>query len=139
MASEASSASNLDDAPPPSEIPRQDGSGAHGAGHDPKGHGFLALALGSIGVVFGDIGTSPLYALREALAHSLNVPAVATLEKLGPETFAGRIEATGARLARPKAQLKEAGLALALGMGTCLVVGLGMVPRSYESWPWAWS
>ena len=70
MASEASSASNLDDAPPPSEIPRQDGSGAHGAGHDPKGHGFLALALGSIGVVFGDIGTSPLYALREALAHS---------------------------------------------------------------------
>ena len=31
---------------------------------------FLALALGSIGVVFGDIGTSPLYAMREALAHS---------------------------------------------------------------------
>lgn len=53
--------------------------------------------------------------VREALAHSLNVPAVATLEKLGPETFAGRIEAAGAHLARPKAQLKEAGLALALG------------------------
>jgi penicillin-binding protein 1C len=53
--------------------------------------------------------------MREALAHSLNVPAVATLEKLGPETFAGRIEAAGAHLARPKAQLKEAGLALALG------------------------
>ncbi len=30
--------------------------------------GFWALTLGSIGVVFGDIGTSPLYALREALA-----------------------------------------------------------------------
>jgi KUP system potassium uptake protein len=28
------------------------------------------LTLGSIGVVFGDIGTSPLYALREALAHA---------------------------------------------------------------------
>ncbi|ASY61896.1 Kup system potassium uptake protein [Sinorhizobium sojae CCBAU 05684] len=27
----------------------------------------LALALGSVGVVYGDIGTSPLYALREAL------------------------------------------------------------------------
>lgn len=53
--------------------------------------------------------------VREALAHSLNVPAVATLERLGPETFAGRIEAAGAHLARPKAQLKEAGLALALG------------------------
>jgi penicillin-binding protein 1C len=53
--------------------------------------------------------------VREALAYSLNVPAVATLEKLGPEAFAGRIEAAGAHLARPKAQLKEAGLALALG------------------------
>ncbi len=30
--------------------------------------GFWALTLGSIGVVFGDIGTSPLYALREAVA-----------------------------------------------------------------------
>jgi KUP system potassium uptake protein len=28
-----------------------------------------ALALGSIGVVYGDIGTSPLYALREAVQH----------------------------------------------------------------------
>jgi len=42
-------------------------------GHAPEGHGkegFWALALGSVGVVFGDIGTSPLYAMREALAHS---------------------------------------------------------------------
>ncbi|MFI4964745.1 MAG: KUP/HAK/KT family potassium transporter, partial [Caulobacterales bacterium] len=31
---------------------------------------FWALALGSMGVVFGDIGTSPLYAMREALRHS---------------------------------------------------------------------
>jgi len=53
--------------------------------------------------------------VREALSHSLNVPAVATLERLGPEAFAGRIEAAGAHLARPKAQLKGAGLALALG------------------------
>jgi KUP system potassium uptake protein len=30
--------------------------------------GFWALTLGSIGVVFGDIGTSPLYAFREAIA-----------------------------------------------------------------------
>ena len=30
---------------------------------------FWALALGSVGVVFGDIGTSPLYAMREALTH----------------------------------------------------------------------
>jgi KUP system potassium uptake protein len=30
--------------------------------------GFWTLALGSVGVVYGDIGTSPLYAFREALA-----------------------------------------------------------------------
>ena len=35
-----------------------------------KTHGFWALALGSVGVVFGDIGTSPLYAMREALSHA---------------------------------------------------------------------
>jgi KUP system potassium uptake protein len=28
---------------------------------------FWALTLGSIGVVYGDIGTSPLYAFREAI------------------------------------------------------------------------
>jgi KUP system potassium uptake protein len=28
---------------------------------------FLALSLGSVGVVYGDIGTSPLYAFREAV------------------------------------------------------------------------
>ena len=32
-------------------------------------HGFWSLTVGSIGVVFGDIGTSPLYAFREA-AHN---------------------------------------------------------------------
>ncbi|WP_445191011.1 potassium transporter Kup [Sphingomonas sp. Tas61C01] len=31
---------------------------------------FVALSIGAIGVVFGDIGTSPLYAFREALAQS---------------------------------------------------------------------
>ncbi|MDD3444240.1 MAG: KUP/HAK/KT family potassium transporter, partial [Zavarzinia sp.] len=31
---------------------------------------FWALTLGSVGVVYGDIGTSPLYAFREALAHT---------------------------------------------------------------------
>ena len=36
----------------------------------PETTGFWALALGSIGVVFGDIGTSPLYALQTALGRS---------------------------------------------------------------------
>ena len=43
---------------------------AHSDASHPKAEGFWALALGSVGVVFGDIGTSPLYAMREALAHS---------------------------------------------------------------------
>jgi KUP system potassium uptake protein len=37
--------------------------------HKPS-ESFRALVLGSIGVVFGDIGTSPLYAMREALHHT---------------------------------------------------------------------
>ena len=38
--------------------------------HTPNKDSFRALALGAIGVVFGDIGTSPLYAMREALHHT---------------------------------------------------------------------
>ncbi len=40
---------------------------AAGAGSEPvQSSNFLALTLGSVGVVYGDIGTSPLYAFREA-------------------------------------------------------------------------
>ncbi len=52
---------------------------------------------------------------REALMHSLNVPAVSALQRVGPETFHARLESTGVRLVRPRAELKGAGLALALG------------------------
>ncbi len=46
--------------------------------HDAHGHGHAAtwkLALGAIGIVFGDIGTSPLYAFRETFAghHKLTL------------------------------------------------------------------
>src|ERR1700720_4331312 len=40
---------------------------ANGHGESHSTAGFKALMLGSIGVVYGDIGTSPLYALREAV------------------------------------------------------------------------
>src|SRR5262245_3881260 len=49
------------------EPPTGDGTGSPSA---TANHGIWTLTLGSIGVVFGDIGTSPLYAMREALAHS---------------------------------------------------------------------
>ncbi|HKY83101.1 MAG TPA: KUP/HAK/KT family potassium transporter, partial [Sphingobium sp.] len=47
-----------------------------GAANGP--HGSLpGLALGALGVVFGDIGTSPLYALKESFVghHPLTVDA----------------------------------------------------------------
>lgn len=51
-------------------------NGADAEGNSSNGHnsahkaGFFALALGSVGVVFGDIGTSPFYAMRESLHHA---------------------------------------------------------------------
>lgn len=47
------------------------------ADHDThKKTGLPTLIVGSIGVVFGDIGTSPLYALRESLSHSVKADAL---------------------------------------------------------------
>lgn len=48
----------------------QVGCTENGHGHTAKGAGFFALALGSVGVVYGDIGTSPIYAFREALKQA---------------------------------------------------------------------
>jgi KUP system potassium uptake protein len=48
-------------APHGSEVP------VNGNGEARSHAGFWALTLGSLGVVYGDIGTSPLYALREAV------------------------------------------------------------------------
>jgi len=45
--------------------------------------GFWALTLGSIGVVFGDIGTSPLYAFREALAGTAHGQTISPAMVLG--------------------------------------------------------
>ena len=53
--------------------------------------------------------------VREALVHSLNVPAVQTLDRLGAQVFEARLIGAGATLVRPNAHLQQAGLALALG------------------------
>ena len=50
----------------------------------------------------------------EALQYSLNVPAVAVLEHLGPSRFTSALAAAGIRLHLPKAEA-EPGLAIALG------------------------
>ena len=49
----------------------------------PATTGFWALTLGSIGVVFGDIGTSPLYAFRVAVAGAAGHEPVTRIIVLG--------------------------------------------------------
>src|SRR3990170_4091502 len=53
-----------------SDDPPEPGGRGHGpgGGHGAK-VGTAALAFGALGVVFGDIGTSPLYAIRESFDH----------------------------------------------------------------------
>jgi KUP system potassium uptake protein len=46
---------------------------AHGAGEPARGK-VWTVALAALGVVYGDIGTSPIYALRESLHGSHGVP-----------------------------------------------------------------
>jgi KUP system potassium uptake protein len=47
---------------------------AHSAHHHAHAGGVLKMAVGAIGVVFGDIGTSPLYALRDTFAGHHPLP-----------------------------------------------------------------
>ena len=49
-------------------------SGSHGEGGHGHQGGVLKLAVGAIGVVFGDIGTSPLYAMRDTFAGHHPLP-----------------------------------------------------------------
>ena len=69
MAVEASGASLTDPAPIAATV--EAASHPSENGHKPK-IGFWALSLGSIGVVFGDIGTSPLYAFKAAMDEALH-------------------------------------------------------------------
>ncbi len=60
-----------------------DSPAANGHGESHSTASFGALMLGSIGVVYGDIGTSPLYAFREA------VTAAATMDGVTPHAVIG--------------------------------------------------
>lgn len=53
--------------------------------------------------------------LEEALQHSLNLPAVATLDRIGAPRFRAALEGAGARIRLPRGAESEPGLALALG------------------------
>src|SRR3954471_24890954 len=50
----------------------------------PTRHGTAALTLSALGVVYGDIGTSPLYTIKEIFSASTGVP-------LNPETLVGAV------------------------------------------------
>ncbi len=56
----------------PGELPALPPTGAGGHGHQQGG--VAKMAVGAIGVVFGDIGTSPLYALRDTFAGHHPLP-----------------------------------------------------------------
>jgi KUP system potassium uptake protein len=51
--------------------------------HLPQRQSFAALTIGAIGVVYGDIGTSPIYAFREALVPVLHDGQANKAEVLG--------------------------------------------------------
>jgi KUP system potassium uptake protein len=55
--------------------PDGEGTAPH-SGHGHQRGGALALAVGAIGVVFGDIGTSPIYAFRETFASHHGAPGI---------------------------------------------------------------
>nr|WP_307233218.1 potassium transporter Kup [Pararhizobium capsulatum] len=57
-------------------------SHSHDKASDKDIRKLLALALGSVGVVYGDIGTSPLYAFREAL-RPVAADGVSRIEVIG--------------------------------------------------------
>src|SRR5947207_9666136 len=50
----------------------------------PRRHGTAALTIAALGVVYGDIGTSPLYTIKEIFSKSTGVP-------LNPETLVGAV------------------------------------------------
>ncbi|WAC47342.1 potassium transporter Kup [Asticcacaulis sp. SL142] len=85
---EAAAKTDCGDGTPAGESAASGHNGGHGGGHGAaKGAGFLALAIGSVGVVFGDIGTSPLYAFKEAL-HAASHDGVTRSEILGVVSLA---------------------------------------------------
>ncbi|NNC53957.1 MAG: KUP/HAK/KT family potassium transporter, partial [Erythrobacter sp.] len=60
----------MTEATTPNSQPSDGGENAAAHGH---GGSKAALAVGAIGIVFGDIGTSPLYAFRETFAGAANI------------------------------------------------------------------
>src|ERR1700716_737271 len=61
-------------------VPAPETVAANGHGEAHSTAGFKALLIGSIGVVYGDIGTSPLYAFREAVVAASGPAGIVTVQ-----------------------------------------------------------
>ena len=121
----------------------------HGAAHQV---GTVALALGALGVVYGDIGTSPLYSLKETFTEKSHVMSVDRINVFGVCSLAfwaliliisvkylmfvmradnkgeGGILALTALVGRNSSTGKKTGLLVALGVfGTALLYGDGII------------
>ena len=111
-----------------------------------------ALVIGALGVVYGDIGTSPLYALREAFTEPAHVLAVDEVNVYGVCSLTfwaliliisvkylfyvmradnrgeGGILALTSLVMPPKSTVAKAGLLVSLGVfGTALLYGDGII------------
>lgn len=127
-----------------------------GHDHDHHAHskvGTIALAMGALGVVYGDIGTSPLYALREAFTEDhhemvvdrVNVYGVASLAfwslviiisikylafvmRADNKGEGGILSLTSLVMRRHQRTVAKSGLLVALGIfGTALLYGDGAI------------
>ena len=58
--------------PVPDAVAEQPANRAAGTGRSPKQMGMAALVVAALGVVFGDIGTSPLYSLQTVFSLDHN-------------------------------------------------------------------
>ena len=72
MASSSLPMAHPPDAPPPAGLPALPGATTAAAAPDPRS-GLAGLTLAALGVVYGDIGTSPLYTLKEVFAPATGV------------------------------------------------------------------
>ncbi|CAB4607494.1 unannotated protein [freshwater metagenome] len=124
--------------------------------HDHHSHtkaGTAALALGALGVVYGDIGTSPLYSLKEAFTEKSHVMTVDRINVFGICSLAfwaliiiisikyllfvmradnkgegGILALTALVMPRKGPTAAKAGLLVALGVfGTALLYGDGII------------